>query len=193
MATEEKARPKSKAGNSKADGPEAGANIDQIRDIIFGTQMREYNQRFAALEERLINDSIALREDLSKRLTALEQYMKKEMEALGANLRAEQQSRAAAVKELAAGQVEMAKSADKRFADGTAAADKAQREIRSQLMEQAKALRDEAHKKAAEIAANLRREAADLREVKADRSALAALFTEMAARLANGDKRQNNG
>lgn len=191
MATEEKTRTKSKP--SKGDGQEPGANIEQIRDIIFGTQMREYNQRFAELEERLINESVALREDLNKRLSALEQYAKKEMESLGGNLRGEQQSRAAAVKELAAGQVELSKSTDKRFADAAASAEKSQREIRTQLMEQTKAVRDELHKKATELAANLRREAADLRDVKADRSALAALFADLAARLTNGDKRSSNG
>lgn len=191
MATEEKTRTKSKP--SKGDGQEPGANIEQIRDIIFGTQMREYNQRFAELEERLINESVALREDLNKRLSALEQYAKKEMESLGGNLRGEQQSRAAAVKELAAGQVELSKSTDKRFADAAASAEKTQREIRTQLMEQTKAVRDELHKKATELAANLRREAADLRDVKADRSALAALFADLAARLTNGDKRSSNG
>lgn len=191
MATEEKTRTKSKP--SKGDGQEPGANIEQIRDIIFGTQMREYNQRFAELEERLINESVALREDLNKRLSALEQYAKKEMESLGGNLRGEQQSRAAAVKELAAGQVELSKSTDKRFADAAASAEKSQREIRTQLMEQTKAIRDELHKKATELSANLRREAADLRDVKADRSALAALFADLAARLTNGDKRSSNG
>lgn len=191
MATEEKARTRSKS-STKGDGQESGANIEQIRDIIFGTQMREYNQRFVELEERLINESVALREDLNKRLSALEQYVKKELESLGGNIRGEQQSRAAAVKELAAGQVELSKSTDKRFADAASAVEKAQREQRTQLMEQTKAVRDELHKKASELAANLRREAGDLREVKADRSALAALFAEVAARLTNGDKRGGN-
>jgi cytochrome c556 len=192
MATEERTRAKEKA-NSKADGQGAGANIEQIRDIIFGTQMREYNQRFAELEERLINESVALREDLNKRLTALEQYVKKELDSLGGNLRGEQQSRAAAVKELAAGQVELAKSTDKRFADAATAGEKSQREIRAQLLEQTKALRDEVQKKTGDLATTLRKETGDLREVKADRSTLAALLTDMAARLANGDKRQGNG
>lgn len=191
MATEEKIRPKPKPG-SKGDPQEAGANIDQIRDIIFGTQMREYNQRFAELEERLINESVALREDLNKRLTALEQYVKKEMESLAGNLRGEQQSRAAAVKELAAGQVDLSKSTDKRFADAATAAEKIQRDLRTQLMEQTKAVRDELHKKSAELGATLRRETGDLRDIKADRSTLAALFADVAARLTNGDKRSGN-
>jgi hypothetical protein len=192
MATEEKTRSREKS-SAKGDGQGAGANIEQIRDIIFGTQMREYNQRFAELEERLINESVALREDLNKRLTALEQYVKKELDSLGTGLRGEQQSRAAAVKELAAGQVELSKSTDKRFADTATAGEKSQREMRAQLLEQTKALRDELQKKTGDLATMLRKETGDLRDVKADRSTLAALLTDMAARLANGDKRQGNG
>jgi hypothetical protein len=89
--------------------------------------------------------------------------------------------------------VELSKSTDKRFAEASSGVEKAQREIRAQLMEQTKSVRDELQKKASELAANLRRETGDLREVKADRSALAALFADIAARLTNGDKRSGNG
>ncbi|MFI5095659.1 MAG: hypothetical protein ACHQIK_19695, partial [Candidatus Acidiferrales bacterium] len=43
-----------------------GANVDKIRDILFGSNMREYEKRFARLEERLTKSSDALREDLKK-------------------------------------------------------------------------------------------------------------------------------
>jgi hypothetical protein len=65
--------------------------------------------------------------------------------------------------------------------------------MRAQLLEQTKALRDELQKKTGDLATMLRKETGDLRDVKADRSTLAALLTDMAARLANGDKRQGNG
>ena len=44
-----------------------GANVDKIRDILFGSNMREYEKRFGRLEERLTKSSDALREDLKKR------------------------------------------------------------------------------------------------------------------------------
>ena len=48
-----------------------GANVDKIRDILFGSNMREYEKRFARLEERLTKSSDALREDLKKRFDSL--------------------------------------------------------------------------------------------------------------------------
>ena len=44
-----------------------GANVDKIRDILFGSNMREYEKRFARLEEKLTKSSEALRDDLKKR------------------------------------------------------------------------------------------------------------------------------
>ena len=49
-----------------------GANVDKIRDILFGAQMRDYDKRFARLEDRLMKDADALREEMRKRLDALE-------------------------------------------------------------------------------------------------------------------------
>ena len=43
-------------------------SIEQIRDIIFGTQMREYSERFANLEKRLVDENKALQESLTSRI-----------------------------------------------------------------------------------------------------------------------------
>ena len=43
---------------------QGGADIDKVRDILFGNQMREVERRFARLEERLIKETIDLKEDL---------------------------------------------------------------------------------------------------------------------------------
>src|ERR671917_1688161 len=48
---------------SKADGA-GGANIDQLREIIFGGQMREYEKRFARMEERVAKELTDVREEI---------------------------------------------------------------------------------------------------------------------------------
>jgi len=53
--------------------PAAGASVDQIRDIIFGTQMAEYESRFGALEKRLLAESKALRDEIRKGFADLEE------------------------------------------------------------------------------------------------------------------------
>ena len=44
-----------------AEEPREGQNVDKIRDILFGAQMRDYDKRFARLEDRLMKDAEALR------------------------------------------------------------------------------------------------------------------------------------
>src|SRR5712692_4010154 len=70
--------------NSATNGDTAEvANVDKIRDILFGSQMRDYEKRFARMEDRLAKDAAALREDLKKRFDALESFAKQEIESVG--------------------------------------------------------------------------------------------------------------
>ena len=62
---------------------------------------------------------------------------------------------------------------------------RAQRDFRQQLLEQQQRLTDEIQQKHAELLGTLSRESGELRDEKADRAALASLFTEMAMRLSN--------
>ena len=76
------------------------ANVDKIRDIIFGSQIRHYEKRFARLEERLTADAQALREDTKKRDDTLEAFVHKELDSLSQRLKGEKSERAEALKEL---------------------------------------------------------------------------------------------
>ena len=181
-----------KPAPASADGDPSGGNIDQIRDIIFGAQMRDYDQRFSRLEERLLKESVELREDLKKRLSALEDYLKKEVESLTSELRSEQRLRTTALKELATDLSALAKSADDKSTKLEELTVKGQRELRAQLMEQSKTLGDTIQKKHTDLTAAWQRESADLRNAKADRSAIAALLSEMARRLTDEIKRPEN-
>ena len=66
-----------------------GANVDKIRDILFGSQMRDYDKRFARVEERLVKDAAALREEIKKRIDGLESFVHQEVESLGQRLKNE--------------------------------------------------------------------------------------------------------
>src|SRR5271163_3800652 len=77
-----------------------GANVDKIRDILFGSQMRDYEKRFVRLEERMTKASDALRDDLKKRTDALESFVQQEMEALSQRVNKEKAERGEALKEL---------------------------------------------------------------------------------------------
>jgi hypothetical protein len=71
-----------KAKKEPLPAPEAAASplgsVDQIRDILFGAQMRDYEVRFSALETRLIDEARALRDDIQKRFQTLEKNLEAE-------------------------------------------------------------------------------------------------------------------
>src|SRR5947209_505376 len=74
--------------------PDSGpGNIDKIRDILFGSNMREYEQRFARLEEALRKESSDLRDTTRRHLESLEGFVQKELTALEARMNTERAER----------------------------------------------------------------------------------------------------
>lgn len=166
----------------------AGGNLDKVRDLLFGGQMRDYDRKFARLEERLVKETTELRDDVKKRLAALEGYMKAEIESLSDRLRAEQDARGAVAKDLARELHETAQQFGQKTAQLDDVIARSTRDLREQLHAQQQELSDDIRQRIEDVLARLAREASELRSDKADRSALAALLTEMAMRL-NGDLR----
>ena len=159
--------------------PAETGNVDKIRDILFGGQMRDYDKRFTRLEERLIKESSEVRESTKRSVEALESFMKKEFEALAARLDAERQGRDGVARELH----DTATTIGKKLEDFENQTAQAHRDLRQQLLDQSKTLNEEIRRKHDEISASLQREVADLNHEKTDRASLSALFTELALRL----------
>jgi len=170
-------------GETQAQEPREGQNVDKIRDILFGSQMREYEKRFARLEERMVKASDALREDVKKRFDALESYIGQELEALGQRLKTEKSERGEALHELTRETRDAAKGADKRMAHLEEQLASAQGDLRSRILDQSKNLTDDIQRARTEVESALEREAANLRSDKTDRAMLADLFSELSLRL----------
>lgn len=171
--------------------PEA-SNIDKIREILFGVQMRDYEKRFARLEERLLKESSDLRDDTRKRFEALEAFVKSEFEALSERLLAEQRNRDESVQNLARELQDTGRRLEGKLGQLDEQTSRAQRELRQQLLDQSKNLSDEIRQKADELSALLDRQISELGDAKTDRAALAGLFSEVALRLNNEFKIPGN-
>ena len=166
----------------------AGGNLDKVRDLLFGGQMRDLDRRFSRLEERLVKETADLREEVRKRLTTLEGYMKAEVDSFSDRLRAEQDGRASADQDLGRDLRGVAQQFDQKLGHLDELVARGQRELRQQLHSQHQELSDEIRQRFEDVLQRLAREAGELRGDKTDRKALAALLTEMAMRL-NGDLR----
>lgn len=160
-------------------------NIDKIRDIIFGAQMRDYERRFARLEERLLKEAADAREDARRRFDSLETFIKQEVHALGDRLKSENQQRTQGDEDLTRELRDAARALTNKINALDENSSQAQRELRQQLLDQAKNLADEIRHKHDDLSAALSREARELRNDKTDRVALSNLFTELAMRLNN--------
>ena len=163
----EKSKQSPSAGKPQSDVGEAmgAGNVEKIRDILFGAQMRDYEKRFARLEKSMLKELDDLRDDTNKRFGSLEKYIKSEIESLN----------------------DTTKSLEKKIGKADEKLTKNSRDLRKQILDQSKSLSDDIRKKHGETSAALERVAQELGNEKADRAALAELFTEMAMRLTNDD------
>ncbi len=163
---------------------EAGAgNIDKIRDILFGTNMRDYDQRFARLEEALKKESADLRDTARRHLESFETFVHKELAALEGRLNAERDERSESHSRLANDLSLTSTSILKKIGEMENHEAQAKREIRNDLLQQSKELTDAIRNKGEEILALLERRSQELQNSKTDRAALAGLFNEVALRL----------
>ena len=158
-------------------------NLEKIRDILIGSQMREVEKRFARLEERLTKLSSDLRDDLNKSLASLETFVKKEIESLNDRFLTESNERGGAMKTLS---LELKALSDFSWQKLN------QLDEHRQLLDQSKAFSEEIRQKHHELTEVVERAVQDLHVNKTDRSSLAALFNEFANRL-NTESRRSEG
>jgi chromosome segregation ATPase len=164
---------------------ETTGNVDKIRDILFGSQMRDYEKKFGRLEARLAGETAELREEIKRRFASLEAYVKNELAALADQLKLEKGERAEANKDLARELKENAKAWEKKASQIDEQMAKALRDLRQHVLEETKRLTDEMEQKHKMVSAALDNEGQELRASLTDRLALADLFAEVSLRLKN--------
>jgi gas vesicle protein len=165
-------------------GDQAG-NLGKVRDILFGSQMREYEKRFVRLEERLTKTATELKDELRRRFDALEIYVKNEVALLIDQVKGEQGQRAEAVGGLARELKDTSNTLERKIAQLDEQTTKNQRDLRQQILEQSKNLSNDLQQRYEEISTALEQAVRELRTDKTDRNTLADLFTEIAMRLNN--------
>jgi len=171
--------------NLNVEGGQPEANVNKIRDILFGSQMREYDKRFSRLEERLTKQAEKLRDDTQNHINSLESFIKSELDSLNQRLKAEKTERSDSIRQVSRELEDSAKSLVKKIAQFDDATTQALTEIRKSILDQAKALTNEAEKRHRQLSDSLGLEISTLATEKTDRSTMADLLTEVALRLRN--------
>ena len=160
-------------------------NVDKIRDILFGSQMRDYESRFARLEETLVKENAEIRETSRRRFEQLESFVKRELEAIQARFKSERDERLDGSAQQARELKELNDALSRRIRDLDDRSSNVERELRGQLMQQARDLTDEINAIHEQLTSLLEKRYSELKDAKTDRAALATLFTEVSLRLSD--------
>jgi len=164
-------------------GDGSAGNLDKIRDILFGANMRDYEQRFARLEEALKKESADLRETTRRQLETLESFVHRELAAIDARLNVEREERSENHSRLTAELSAHSAAVFKKIGDVESQEAQAKRDIRNDLLQTSKELNEAIRNKGEELITLIERRAQDLHHGKTDRAALANMFNELALRL----------
>jgi hypothetical protein len=162
---------------------QTSGNIDKIRDILFGANMRDYEARFARLEEALMKEAAELRESTRRRFETLENYVKKEVDALQARLKTEREERSDAASQQSRELKEASESLSRKIRDLDDHGASVASDLRQEILNHSRNLMDEMRARHEEISSLLERRFHELHHSKTDRAALASLLTEVAMRL----------
>jgi t-SNARE complex subunit (syntaxin) len=163
--------------------PEGPAKVEQVREILFGADLRQIDQNLNRISETIRQQSTELREEMRRRLDAFEILFKKEIEALQAQVRRERDERLAADSQLSRAAHEAGEHGQKRLADHSDQFAAEQSTLRTELLGQMKSLFDEIAARDDRWSKLIESRLGELGHKKTDRTTLATLLAEMAARL----------
>ncbi len=152
-------------------------NIDKIRDILFGVQVKDFEKRFAKLEANLDESIAKTQKDTVKRLDSLENLIKKEIGSLLERIYVEQDSRTSAIKGLNEEIDVTTKTFEKELSKTKEKAENNDTKLRKNIADQTKSMTDEFREKQKEISTSLKEKSTNLETDKVDREMLAKAFS----------------
>ena len=171
-----------KTDNGVAAQP-APESIDQVRDLLFGGQMRMVEARIQNLDERLSHETNAMRAEFERQVTELDNAIRKELARQTERLVSEKTKRVEDMKALGAELKDSLKSLEKRHTNLEEAAGLADAELRDHLMRQSAALTSDINRTSERITSELNRITTQLQSDKLDASLISQGLTELASKL----------
>ena len=158
-------------------------NVDQIRDIIFGGQMRDYERRFDELEERSKREAERARAEFIKRFESIEQLLKDQADKHALQLKKLDTEAKASTEAAAVSSDRLAKALRTELSEVDERHETASSSLRERLHKLANETAESLRTSQDEISAVIDRMGTALRDEKVARDELAGFFSEMALRL----------
>ena len=158
-------------------------NIDQIRDIIFGAQLREYDNRF----DKIDSDLSMMQQDMQTRIEQVKTVLSTEMRAAIDSFEKKVKSITLNTQEESADVRQQIDRVNRKFSSSIEALDEAldnqTNSIRDELSQTRERLSEETRTLKTQVFEELDRRFSMLREVKVSRDDMAEILFELGMRL----------
>ncbi len=171
------------SANATEADEQAEGNVDKIRDILFGGQMREYERRFERLEAEFSRKLTQFDNEMKTKVEHLDAHAKREFDKVTKKYTQEKKERVAALAEMSTSVTNLSARIDERLGELDDALAGEGKEIRRDLENTRIEVMDETNRLVGELSELMKVESDTLQDTKADRAELASLFTEFAMRL----------
>lgn len=179
--------------NNDGKGPET-TSMDQVRELLFGAQLKDMETRFQRQEARFQREISDAREALKNRLDSLENFMRSETASLLHRVNTEASEREAAVKAEEKERIEAFNNLTKNIASAEEAferrvaalsntLDNTEQEIRKLMLTETGNLNNKIDEKYENALKVISETASQIRHDMVYRSSLSSMFTEMVVKL----------
>jgi hypothetical protein len=142
----------------RAEGGMRSAGLDQLREILFGAIYRDFDRRLARADAQLAARASELQQEHRKRTEVLEMHVRRDIEALAIRVERKYAETGEALRSLTRESRDAIAALLQRVAKVEESITGAQRELRQELLEQAKSFLDEMQRMRRELLATLERE-----------------------------------
>lgn len=158
-------------------------NVDKIRDILFGGQMRDYEKRFKRLEERFTQENMLFREDMLQRIKVIEDRIEGDIDNVVEKAKVERQERILAQQDLQRETATLRNEVNNRLTQLDEQISKEIKNLRQQTLNRFQELSLQLRQQSDLLTSLFNQEVAQLQEDKVNRADLAAFLNEIAMRL----------
>lgn len=166
-----------------ADDSHSDTSMERVRNLLFGSQMREQERKVGELNERVRKELDRLAAEQAQRLDKLDEAMRKELQRMHLAINQERQTRIAAFQELGEKLAEVGRELDERIhaLDERLGGDML--DVRGELRDAAREHQQALKTIERELTDAMTGDRDRLDDEKTSRDELAQLFTELGLRL----------
>lgn len=158
-------------------------NVNKIRDILFGNQVRDFDNRFMQFEKSITADLDNLRQENKRQIESLQSFVESEFEVLSTRISGEEKSRIDELENLNGSLSKSVKQIDKKMADAGKTIDSQFRENNQKILKQSQDFNSELHSQIEQTRKRADDSKQELASGKVDKTILAEMLTSLALQM----------